>query len=173
MHKLSGLILDVADDQRGEILRSVFPTAASMPNFVKSAQYVGESQRSSLPDTMFALVLRDGDVSLRKFACATSGDTALSVEYFMKTAHKLPVEAQKVAARNLCEACSWYDIEPPEGLQKVALGLGTMLSAAFMAPEAVNQAKAIKGNLQIAKQSGGMVNPALAGGAQAAPPQVQ
>ena len=171
MHKLSGLILDVADDQKGEILRSVFPTTDALPELVKSASFVGESERQGLPDDMFALVLHSGDVSLRKFACATGGDTALSVEYFMKTAHKLPAEAQKVAAQNLCEACSWYDIEPPEALQKVALGVGTMLQMGLMGPEAMNQLKGAKSNLQVARQSGGMVNPALAGG-MAPPPQV-
>jgi len=44
----------------------------------------------------------------------------LSVEYFLKTAHRLPVEAQKVAAQNLVAACGWYDIEAPEELQKIA-----------------------------------------------------
>jgi hypothetical protein len=102
MEKLSGLVLDIYDDPAGEVLKSVFP-------------------RGCLPDDAFALILEQDGMELKKFATIDPGNTALSVEYFMKTGHKLPAEAQKVAAHNLCCACEWHGIEPPEELQKIAV----------------------------------------------------
>lgn len=141
MEKLSGLVLDVRDDYNGEILRSIFPTDEALPEFVKSAAQLTPELDATLPDDLFAVVLCDGDVALRKFACIDVGNTALSVEYFFKTAHKLPVEAQKVAAENLVTACGWYGIEAPEDLTKIALGLGTALNIGLTAPGMARQAK--------------------------------
>lgn len=124
MDKLSGLILDIYDDPDGGVLRSVFGGYDGVPELIKSAHALTASERGQLPDSLYALVLHDGDVTLRKYACVDAGNTALSVEYFLKTAHKLPVEAQKVAAENLATACGWYGITPPESLQKMAGLLG-------------------------------------------------
>jgi len=157
MNKLSGLILDAADDHDGAVLRSIFPSQESVPELIKEAQYLDPGHLSVLPDDLFALILHDGDVTLRKFACADAGNTALSVEYFMKTADKLPVAARQAAAQNLVTACGWYGIEPPRGLEKVALGLLLpALTTAVVAPGASRQAKA---NLQAARASGGRINP--------------
>lgn len=175
MEKLSGLVLDAADDYNGEVLRSIFPTRESVPDLIKQADgsYLRMEKRASLPDDLFALVLHEGDVALRKYACVDVGHTALSVEYFLKTAHKLPEEAQKVAAQNLSVACGWYGIEPPEALQKIALGLGTALQLGIMGPEAYKTSKeGIKRNMAVAKASGGMVNPAVLGG-KSSPPVVR
>jgi hypothetical protein len=91
----------------------------------------------------------------------------LSVEYFLKTAHKLPSEAQKTAARNLITACGWYGIDPPEELQKIAIGMLTAANLALMGPEVVKgTTQEIKKNMQLAQASGGAVSPAIA---QAAP----
>jgi len=120
MDKLSGLVLDFYDDPEGAILREVFPTRGSVPGIVKEAHALTSDERNKLPDEAYALVLVNGDVEMRKFATIDEGNTALSVEYFLKTAHKLPEEAQKVAAHNLCCACDWYGLEAPEELQKIA-----------------------------------------------------
>lgn len=122
MEKLSGLILDVYDDFKGDVLRSIFPTNDAVPAIIKEAQYLPPEQMLAQPDDLFALILRDGDVVLRKYACVDAGNTALSVEYFMQNGHKLPAEAQKTAAENLVTACGWYSLEPPEELKKVAFG---------------------------------------------------
>lgn len=129
MEKLSGLLLDLYDDPSGEVMREAFPSQASVPDFIKSAHYLKEEDRRDLPDDVFALVLRDGDVVLRKYACVDAGNTAASVEYFLRQGHKLPEEAQKTAARNLLVACEWYALSPPEELQKVAFG-GSLLRLA-------------------------------------------
>lgn len=164
MEKLSGLVIDFGDDAAGDVLRSVYPTREDVPELVKNASPVSPEQRETLPDDAFALVLRNGDDVLRKYACTDAGNTALSVLYFVKNAHKLPEVAQKTAAANLCTACSWYDMAVPEELQKIALGLGTAAHLALMGPEAVKTSKTgIKRNKSLAQQSGSMVNPAILG----------
>jgi len=122
VEKISGLKLDVHDDADGEVLKSIFPDYEQLPELLKSANQLTGATLEQLPDDVFALVLHDGDNVLRKYACVDEGNTALSVEYFLKVAHKLPVEAQKVAAENLITACHWYDIEPPEDLKKLSTG---------------------------------------------------
>jgi hypothetical protein len=154
MEKLSGLVLDVYDDREAEVLKTIFATPEVLPELIKQAARITPELERKIPDDLYALVLHDGDVTLRKFACIDGGNTALSVEYFLKTGHKLPVEAQKVAAENLVKACGWYSIEPPEGLTKVALGLGTLLVGSMVAPGAVSAAKQ---NLSAVKGAGSQI----------------
>ena len=123
MEKLSGLILDPYDDASGEVLRSIFPSRDLVPSLIKAAHFLTPEDRSSLPDDLFALVLRDRDVVLRKYACVDAGNTALSIQYFLKEGHKLPAEAQKTAAENLVVAAGWYDLPQEEALTKVAFGM--------------------------------------------------
>lgn len=123
----SGLILDIYDDYNGDVIRSFFPTREEVPDSVKQAQALDASQRDLLPDDAFALVLQNGDSTLRKFACIDEGNTSLSVLYFLANGHRLPIEAQKVAAVNLMTACGWYELDVPEQLEKVALGVDTLV----------------------------------------------
>jgi len=150
MEKLSGLVLDIYDDRDGETLRTIFPDSGELPEVVKEAHFLSSDEHSRLPDDVYALVLVDGDTSLRKYACTDAGNTSLSVEYFLKMAHKLPVEAQKVAAANLVKACGWYDIDPPDELTKVAIGLGGLVMGALTVPGAVKETQA---NLRAVKGS--------------------
>jgi hypothetical protein len=143
----SGLVLDVYDDSGGEVLRSIFPTEADIPERVKTAHSLSLEERDRLPDDLFALVLVDGGEKLRKYACVDSGNTVLSTVYFMKTAGKLPAEAQKLAAENLCEAHRWYGLQPPAALEKFAFGVGTALSV-LTAPSIVKGThQSIKNNM--------------------------
>ncbi len=141
MQKLSGLVLDVYDDSSGEVMRGIFPTLDEVPDIIKQAHAIAPEEHGGLPDDAFSLVLENDGATLRKFACIDVGNTALSVEYFLKTAHKLPAEAQKTAASNLVTACGWYDIEPPEQLTKIALGLGQLAMGALVLPGAASEAK--------------------------------
>lgn len=120
MEKISGLILDIYDDPGAEILKLAFPTEEHLPELVKHAHSITPEEREALPDGAFALILEQDGLELKKFATIDPGNTALSVEYFMKTGGRLPEEAQKVAAYNLCVACDWHGIEPPEELMKAA-----------------------------------------------------
>jgi hypothetical protein len=160
MEKLSGLVLDFADDHDGEVLRSIYPTRDEVPEQVKTASVLRGAPRDQLPDDLFALVLNDGDVTLRKFACADAGNTILSVDYFLRTGHKLPEEAQKVAASNLCTACGWYGLEAPEELKKVA-GIGAVLGATTALMETGGAVRRAKSNLQNARAAGGRVDPTV------------
>jgi len=144
MEKLSGLILDFYDDKNCEIALPL----ERLSDLTKEAHALTAEEHARLPDDLYALVLMDGDVTLRKFACVDPGNTAVSVEYFLKTAYKLPVEAQKVAAANLMTACSWYGIEPPEELQKLALPWGLM----SMLPGPVGKVSGVVSGAQTAGQ---------------------
>lgn len=123
MKKLSGLVLDVYDDADGVISRELFGTVEQIPEITKEAYVLTAGERAALPDEAFALILMDGDVELRKFATVDPGNTLLSVSYFLKTAGKLPLEAQSVAAENLWAACDCHGLEAPAELQKLALSL--------------------------------------------------
>ena len=169
MDKLSGLVLDAYDDFDSGVLFSIMSDRSSdqLAGLVKEAHSITEEERAQLPDEAFALVLVDGSVEMKKFATIDAGNTALSVEYFLKTAHKLPEEAQKIAAQNLVAACGWYGLEAPEELTKVALGLNTLLVGATMGPGAVQSARS---NLHAAQGSPVIMTPnqmqarALSGG---------
>lgn len=128
----SGLILDSYDDLNGDVLRQIYPSMSEVPGHVKTAQRLTSDDLDSLPDSVFALVLTQGDTTLRKFACIDPGATELNVRYLLKTACKLPKEAAKLAASNLLVACGWYDIDPPEELRKMAF-IGPLLSVATKA----------------------------------------
>jgi hypothetical protein len=122
MQKISGLVLDVYDDSEGQILNSLYPKYEDIPDFIKTAEPVTQEDLDALPDDVFALILRQGDTTLRKYACVDAGNTTLHIGYFLSNFDKLPVEAIKVAAQNLVTACGWYDIEPPEELKKLSTG---------------------------------------------------
>jgi hypothetical protein len=140
----SGLVLDVYDDFDGAVLRSVYPTQGDIPQSVKEAQALSPEERRTLPDDVFALVLLNNGESLRKYACIDKGGTTLAVEYFLKTAYKLPVEAQRVAAGNLVTACGWYGVDVPEKLAGLA---GSAITALTAIPTIKGTASGIKNNL--------------------------
>lgn len=144
MDKLSGLLLDVYDDKSGDVLRELFPDRNQIPDLIKSARLLTEEERRALPDNVFALVLQDTDVTLRKFACTDPGNVALSMLYFQKNAHKLPVRAQKVAAQNLLVADRMYKTAGIGGM--VAQGLGG-LGGKLVGWAAKNPMKALSAGL--------------------------
>lgn len=124
MHKYGGIVLDYYDD-KGATLKAKFPTVDSLPDAIKTAAV---RPRDEVADQDFALVALDGGNVLRKFACTDSGTTAMSVIYFMEHGSKLPEDAQKTAAENLCSACIAFGIVPPIPLIKMA-GVGDILGA--------------------------------------------
>ena len=151
MRSTSGLVLDVYDDFNGAVLTGLFPSREDLPVMVKSAHVISAEERKQLPDDAFALVLLNNGETLRKYACIDEGNTHLSVLYFLENAHKLPEEAQKVAAANLQVACGWYGLEC-EALTKVAgiasLALGEVakhpyaaFQAAMLGPETVRHVR--------------------------------
>lgn len=120
--RTSGQILDFYDDVGGAQLKEIFPTVTALPESTKTASVLHPDDMEMLPDDAFALVMHDGSTTMRKFACFDGGNTALSMRYFLHNAHKLPDEAQKVAAANLVTAAGWYDLDVPVDLVKIATG---------------------------------------------------
>lgn len=159
--RTSGLVLDVYDDCEGAVLRGAFPTFSDVPESIKQATALSSFDRDKLPDDAFALVLVNGGEKLRKYACYDGGNTALSLLYFLENGHKLPVEAQKVAAANLVEACGWFQFSPPEPLEKIALGVGTLVHTALAVPVAQGTSQQIKDNLRSVRafSQGGLMTP--------------
>jgi hypothetical protein len=129
----SGLVLDIYDDPSS--LKAIWPSESDVPEVVKEAHVLSQQERAGLPDSTFALVLLNGEEErLRKYACADAGNTALSMVYFLKHGHKLPAEAQKVAAENLTKAAGWYDLEVPEPIEKIAIGVARALHLGLVGP---------------------------------------
>jgi hypothetical protein len=151
----TGLVLDLYDDPRD--LRSIFPSLDVVPETVKTAQVLTADMRDALPDDVFALVLMEGGDRLRKYACVDAGNTELNVAYFFKHGHKLPPEAQQLAAENLKIACAWYGIDVPEALEKVALGVNTVLTALTAPSQIKGAAGAVSRNLAATNAAGGQV----------------
>lgn len=116
----TGQVLDFYDDPTGMVLKTKL-AYEQLPDFIKTAQHLDEAARERLPDDVFALIMVDQGQPFRKYACQDAGNTALSVIYFMENHHKLPEEAQKVAAANLIGACEQYGLEPPLQLHKLAV----------------------------------------------------
>lgn len=153
----AGLILDSYDNPQD--LKSIYSSLDVIPEVVKTAQVLSAEELAALPDSTFALVLMNGEDRLRKYACVDAGGTQVNVEYFMLHRHKLPEEAQKVAAANLMVACGWYDLKVPEALEKIAFGLNSALTLA-MAPSMIKgTGGAIKSNLAATNAVGRQVLP--------------
>ncbi len=144
---LSGLIFDVYDDFRGENLRAIWPSMADVPEKVKQASHLSAEMREQLPDDVFALVLINDGQKLRKYACVDEGNTQINIEFFLKNAHKLPEVAQVRAAENLKVACAWYGLEVPAALEKIALGVGTAMTALTAVPIIKGTHQAIRDNM--------------------------
>ena len=110
-------ILDLYDDSRSEVLLTLLPSVDDVPDFIKEASTVSADD----PDHCYALVMLDGDGrKMRKYAHMDSGNTALSVMYFLERRHVLPEELRKHAAHNLVAACEEHGILPPGPLVKEA-----------------------------------------------------
>lgn len=122
--RTSGLTLDFYDDAGCEQLKEMFPKAEDVPRTTKTASILSQDDQDRLPDDLFAFVAHYEGQTLRKFACFDSGNTDLSVHYFLKNAHKLPGQAQQQVAQNLKVACAWYGLNVPEELEVIASGGG-------------------------------------------------
>jgi hypothetical protein len=163
--RTSGLVLDVYDDFGGHVLREIYPDFSGVPESVKTAQAISPDDRVKLPDDDFALVLVNNGEKLRKYACVDKGNTILAVQYFLKNAHKLPLEAQQQTAENLKVACGWYDLVVPEPLEKVAIGMQGAMTALSAIPIAKGTHQAIKENLaahrDLSNAGVGVVTPSM------------
>lgn len=165
MQKLSGLLIDLYDDDRHTVFRELFPSRDLVPELVKQAHLLTHEERVALPDNLFALVLVDEEATLRKFACIDPAHTLLSLLYFdrlEKVGGVLPEVAMARARENLKIATQWY-WDSPEALEKsagiggaVLGGLGRLGASAMKNPgKALSTGMATLGAVGAAKQIGG------------------
>jgi hypothetical protein len=118
--KTAGVVLDFYDDPNGAGLKRAFPTAAELPESIKTAHILTPEEHDVLRNEAYALILRDEGKTFRKFACVDEGNTILSAVYFEQNADKLPAEAIKVAATNLASFCAEFGLEPTPFIKMAA-----------------------------------------------------
>jgi|PlaIllAssembly_1097288.scaffolds.fasta_scaffold05893_2 hypothetical protein len=116
MINTAGVVFDVYDDN-GAYLKKF---AGVLPSYIGDAEFLDAEQRSRLPDNCFAAVIRNGDETLRKFACTDRGNTAVSALYFAEMSSALPRGARTKIASNLVSACRYFELEPPTALLKMS-----------------------------------------------------
>jgi hypothetical protein len=161
MKKFASLVLDRYDDVDGSFLKKAWSATGWPVDHLDSfTSKLGErrltrDELDRLPDETFAVILEQDGLSLRKYSMADAGNAMLSAVYFCMLGSQMPKEAQQVAAQNLLQGLETYGtgMTPmvENILTKVALGVGTLLNGALVAPGAL---QAAKGNLQ-AVQGGG------------------
>lgn len=130
VHKYAGVTLDYFDD-KGALLKEVFPTEESLPECIKTASIKPPEQ---VPDEAYALIALEAGRPLKKFACLDQGTTAMSVIYFMENHDKLPESAVKTAAQNLFNACVHHKLVPPTELTKMAKIFGARPDGSALDP---------------------------------------
>lgn len=108
MIKIASLVYDVYTDVHKQDLMKM---ASSMPDYVKDAELISEDQLDNLSDGDFALIFntREGE-TLRLFPILNKAHTWLAVQYFVRNKSKLPEEAQKIAATNILNAASFWEV---------------------------------------------------------------
>lgn len=107
MNKIANAMIDFHDDNSCEVLRAI-----SIPEEYKSAEIKKKEEY-----TKFALDLISNGQSLSKFPIDDPAITWISMNYFDKTASKLPIVARQIAAQFINDACEKFDIEPSESVK--------------------------------------------------------
>lgn len=120
MIKTAGVVFDFYDDQ-GAFLKQKL-AGKVVPDAIAEARVLDGGELAALPDNAFAAIIRNGDETLRKFACVDEGNTAVSTLYFLENSHKLPMVARIKIASNLVDACRYFGLVPPTMLTKAAMG---------------------------------------------------
>lgn len=114
MLKLANQVIDIYDDTSKEGMRK-------LAKLNPTCNVLSAEDRAKLGDHEFALTIITKKASkLNKFPICDKDSTWLSNQYFDMNAHKLPPEAQKVAAQHLMKACSMFHVEPCDSIRKLA-----------------------------------------------------
>lgn len=112
---LSNQILDFYDDSIHLYAKDV---VGASPEFVKTASFMSREERNKSDRSLFALdILTKEGQHLSRYPIGTKADTWLSVQYFAKTAHKLPTTARIIAGGHIKEACQKFGLQIPSELQ--------------------------------------------------------
>ena len=108
---------DVSDD-KGFLLKTLYPDASRLPRFVKTASYPVRGT----PISDWAFVYEDDEVSMRKFAMVDRGNVWTSTVYFTRTNGNLPQALRADVAHKLKLACRNFGLEAPDILGSIANG---------------------------------------------------
>lgn len=120
--KLAARILDIQDDPDGVLLNQAAGSGVSIPAYVQEAKIADIVDPSNLPDEMFALVIRNPNQTIRKYACDTPARTWLNGLYFGQTGHSFDAKTQQKVAAALLDFSRMHGIEMPYSLEKSASG---------------------------------------------------
>lgn len=120
----AGVVLDFYDDVSGSLVKKAkagMDRPGDLADTLGDFHFLTPDERDVLRDEAYALVVHNEGKVLRKFACVDSGNTVLSVLYFMENWDKLPTEAVKTAAANLQEWCGEYGLPVPSLVKMAAV----------------------------------------------------
>ena len=120
MIKTAGVVFDFYDDH-GAFLREKL-AGHKVPEAIEQATVLDPQDLSGLPDNAFAGVIRNGEETLRKYACVDKGNTIVSALYFLESQYNFPSGAKTKIANNLMSACRYFEVVPPPALAKLAAG---------------------------------------------------
>jgi len=119
--KLEHSVLDLFDDHSAD--KTLMKIACNLSNDLKHEPLPSVQDRNRLEDFQFALTLITKTASkLNKYPLDSKINTALSNEYFHLNHHKLPEEAQKIAAAHIVKACDKYGIDAHQSVKIASLG---------------------------------------------------
>lgn len=139
------LVLDIYDDPTAQVLKSRLVLDARGPlEKLASVKLAEIEELDAMPDRLFALVADHEGQQIRKYAMHDPAHLATSIAYFLECGPVLPQETRQKVARNLVNACGWYDTDPPEPLVKLALmGALTAGLGAMQLPGVLRKGKAV------------------------------
>lgn len=117
--KLENAIIDIYDDVN--LKETLTKVASRLPSNLRQEHLPAVHEKDSLEDSQFALSLFTKSASkLNKFPINSRINTALSSEYFELNHHKLPYEAQKIAAAFIHRACDKFGVEPSPSVKQAS-----------------------------------------------------
>lgn len=116
--RLENQILDLYDDVNLE--ENLVKMASAMPPELRKCELPSIEDRDTKPETAFALqYVTKTAAKLAKFPIDTAVETFFSNQYFAKNGHKLPPDAQKVAAAGILKACKRFNLPPTQPVEKL------------------------------------------------------
>lgn len=117
---LAGQVIDFYDDADRSGLRKIASEDLSISKYA-SCNILSTEEHAALPDEQFALVTLTKHANIvRKFPIESEESTWLSAKYFDMNHEKLTDVEKVAAATNIKNACSAYEIEPPQSIVKLA-----------------------------------------------------
>jgi hypothetical protein len=119
---LENAVLDIYDDVN--LKHTLVKVAMQLPESIRNEQLPSVEDKDQLEDSQFALSLFTKSASkMNKFPINSRINTALSNLYFDINHHKLPYEAQKIAAAYLQRACDKFGVVPSYSVKTASKGV--------------------------------------------------